>query len=467
MPEIKYQYAFIDGDNIVSIDEITEDNRSQYKFRCIGCGKELLPRAINSIYRRAHFYHKELVECSGETYLHKLAKKIIKDKFDNSKEFLVEYCVNETCSQSECNYRTIRCTQNHLCQTVDLKQFYDTCTEEVPIDDYIADLLLTNSIEPNVPPILIEIWVSHKCDEEKRESGLKIIEIKIKDEQDIKDLGDKSKLCESEKIKFYSFKREKVKKHLTKIQRFLYNPNLGSNGCLTEVDCSMASYKVRSNSLVELNIINSDNYGKCDIWEPLIWMSLHKGLRRCNMCKFYYATQYESSAKCRLSTKYGKPEYPSMDEADRCSSFSVDKRRTACISSFSFEEVTLNPLSEKPEYKVIIAVGRYFDNYNLFKKKILYFLSEKVKTHLIVFIEFDSGFTSYLTEQLSKDLDFIIEPHSAEWGRYGSDAIKISNDEMTTEADALIAFWDGKSFGIGNLVNQAQKKGIKCAVINY
>ena len=68
MAEIKYQRAYIDNDpeKIISIKEVTKENRNQYKYYCIGCGKELLPRAIESKYKKPHFYHKEIVECSGD-----------------------------------------------------------------------------------------------------------------------------------------------------------------------------------------------------------------------------------------------------------------------------------------------------------------------------------------------------------------------------------------------------------------
>ena len=39
--------------------------------------------------------------------------------------------------------------------------------------------------------------------------------------------------------------------------------------------------------------------------------------------------------------------------------------------------------------------------------------------------------------------------------------------KMTNSADALIAFWDGSSPGIKNMIEYANKKGIKAAVIQY
>ena len=61
MSEIKYKYAYIDDDRdkVISIDEITDENREQYKYRCIGCGHELSPKAISSKCKAPHFCHKK------------------------------------------------------------------------------------------------------------------------------------------------------------------------------------------------------------------------------------------------------------------------------------------------------------------------------------------------------------------------------------------------------------------------
>ena len=84
MGELKYKYAFDEIGNIVSIEDFTKESSKLHTFKCIVCGDELRPRAIGSKHRRAHFYHKEIVSCNGESYLHKLGKLYIKNKFDNS-----------------------------------------------------------------------------------------------------------------------------------------------------------------------------------------------------------------------------------------------------------------------------------------------------------------------------------------------------------------------------------------------
>lgn len=95
MADIKYKHAYDENGKLVCIDNISKEDRKSHKYTCVGCGNPLLPRAIGSKYRRAHFYHKEEVVCSGETYLHKLTKQVIKHKFETEPTFYIEYNVSK------------------------------------------------------------------------------------------------------------------------------------------------------------------------------------------------------------------------------------------------------------------------------------------------------------------------------------------------------------------------------------
>jgi hypothetical protein len=48
----------------------------------------------------------------------------------------------------------------------------------------------------------------------------------------------------------------------------------------------------------------------------------------------------------------------------------------------------------------------------------------------------------------------------AQWSIYGKGAGYIRNREMAQYADALIAFWDGKSKGTKNMIDEAKKQGL-------
>ena len=294
MGDLKYKYAFDEKGNIVSIEDITKETSKQQTFKCIVCGSELHPRAIGSKQRRAHFYHKEIVSCNGETYLHKLCKLYIKQHFDKSDKFEISYEVSKSCNEHNCKFRNYNCHKEHEINQVDLKKFYDTCTIETTIKGFVADLLLTNSKDTSIPPTLIEICVTHPCEEEKKESGLKIIEISIKTEKDIENLFSDGILSENlnkrigNKIEFFSFKRNIKEKITTPISRFIYLPTIKKNPFFSNLNCDIANYRMFKDSVIELNIIDKEYCFESNIYSiACAWLAKHIKFKRCNICKYY------------------------------------------------------------------------------------------------------------------------------------------------------------------------------------
>ena len=208
MEEIKYRSAFDEIGNLVDINDVSNEDR-KHEYHCISCGKQLVPR-LGDI-RRHHFYHKEDIVCKGETYLHELAKLRLKEKFDKSDHFYISYNAEEK-KKKKCH---ADCKVNEKI-TEDLKLDYDTATIEKSVNEYEsskkyrADVLLTNSKDESKPPILLEIWVTSECKQEKKESDLRIIEIHIKEENDINSLYENEIIEETEgKISFHSFCQKK------------------------------------------------------------------------------------------------------------------------------------------------------------------------------------------------------------------------------------------------------------------
>jgi hypothetical protein len=60
-----------------------------------------------------------------------------------------------------------------------------------------------------------------------------------------------------------------------------------------------------------------------------------------------------------------------------------------------------------------------------------------------------------------------VKKFPADWDSYGNAAGPIRNKQMAEYADALIAFWDGKSKGTKNMIEQAEKLGLKVKVVRY
>lgn len=478
MAEIKYQYAYDENGKLVSINDYTKEESKLHTFRCVGCGNPLLPRAIGSTSRRAHFYHKEIVECSGETYVHKLAKKLLKEKFDTSKEFLVAYSVTKDCSNKNCKLRNVNCHQEHEKTTIDLKKYYDTCTEEVRIGAFVADLLLTNSNKPDIDPVLLEICVTHACEQEKMDSGLKIIELKVRKEQDVIAMAGSDVLEElnyalerKKNVKFISFKRKMEIPMVSNVARFIFNPSICENGYIKVIGCNDASHKMLNDSVCELNIVNTKNYLVPSLGHALEWMSKYKNLRRCNLCKFYYATWYEDYASCRLSKKYGKPMFPKMTDAELCRSFIPHQdgyiEAKEELKNLYIEEVTNLSQSTKEVYRVIIAGSSSFDSKSLFWEKCDHYLGAKMKTHQVIVLSGTARHTAHLIKEYASERSLIIEPHEANWNRDGKAAGLQTNNEMLNCADALIAFWDGKGTVTGALIETAKEMGIKVAEVRY
>ncbi len=185
------------------------------------------------------------------------------------------------------------------------------------------------------------------------------------------------------------------------------------------------------------------------------------------MCKFYYATIDNISAFCRLSAKYDKPKFPEMDYAENCNSYVKLEYLLSYSenSDYKILDITNEQTNTKEIYSVIIAGSSGFENYTIFENKCNYFLSEKIKTHNIVILSGTSYKTYRVINQYSYEHNFITIPFNAEWGKYGENAVNISNEKMINCADAVIAFWDGKSKFTENLIDMAKSKGLPTVVV--
>lgn len=122
---------------------------------------------------------------------------------------------------------------------------------------------------------------------------------------------------------------------------------------------------------------------------------------------------------------------------------------------------------KKPIFKVIVAGGRKFNDYNLLKNKLDNILSEKRKTHQIYIISGMAKGADTLGEQYANENGFTVLGFPAEWNLYGKSAGIRRNEEMAKVGDALIAFWDGESPGTKHMIETAKSKKLLVRVIKY
>ena len=118
-------------------------------------------------------------------------------------------------------------------------------------------------------------------------------------------------------------------------------------------------------------------------------------------------------------------------------------------------------------FKVIIAGSRGFSNYKLLKEKCNEYLREKRKEYNIIIISGGARGTDTLGEKYAKDEGFSLEVFLANWNKFGKSAGFRRNEQMAEVADALIAFWDGKSHGTKHMIEIMENKKLLVRVVNY
>ena len=115
-------------------------------------------------------------------------------------------------------------------------------------------------------------------------------------------------------------------------------------------------------------------------------------------------------------------------------------------------------------FKVIIAGGRDFNDYDLLKKKCDHYLSNK--KDVVIVCGMARG-ADLLGKKYAADINCYVAEFPADWDKYGKSAGYKRNEEMAIYADALIAFWDEKSKGTKHMIDLATKHNLLVRVVNY
>lgn len=304
---IKFHNAADNDGHVININEVTREKRAS-KYYCIGCGSEM--SAVLGDKREHHFRHKGAA-CSWESYLHKLGKRKLKERFETNDNFTIGYFIEHVCEKSkDCKlefiYSNQNCNRREL-HRVNLKELYDTCQEEVTYKGFRADLMLSHSKYPEREPVFIEISVTHDCEQEKLSSGIEIIELKITNENDaLCLLEEKESLfidTESENpylygdlpsIRFYNFQRRFITKR--PLQRFWISSKdkgilQGYCNIQDNLNCQDVTTNHREDSIFEVAIPSeiSINQQRCNIFEFGMMRALKRDfdIKHCCFCANY------------------------------------------------------------------------------------------------------------------------------------------------------------------------------------
>ena len=112
--------------------------------------------------------------------------------------------------------------------------------------------------------------------------------------------------------------------------------------------------------------------------------------------------------------------------------------------------------------RIIIAGGRDFEDYDY-----LLTVCRKLLTRADTIISGCANGADKLGEQFAEKNGITVERFPADWDKHGKAAGHIRNHQMSLQADALIAFWDGKSRGTKNMIENAHKARLETHVYYY
>lgn len=112
--------------------------------------------------------------------------------------------------------------------------------------------------------------------------------------------------------------------------------------------------------------------------------------------------------------------------------------------------------------KTIVAGGRDFDDYSLLWKTMY-----ELPWNEDEIVSGAARGADAMGESFANAHDMVLTKFPAKWDELGKRAGFVRNAEMADYADALVAFWDGKSRGTKHMIDQALTKGLYVFVVPY
>ena len=204
--QIQFRYALDENGKVVSINDVPIEYSKRGRYFFPGTGAEMIARKGKKV--AWHFAHKDGNPGALETYLHNTGKYLFKQVFEASDKFTISLQAPAVCVHAgDCPVE-----ERYPCHfkdytTFDLKVYYDKCVIEkdftVGDDTFRPDVLLLPKNAKH-DPIFVEIEVTHASTYKKRYSGIRIIEIKLENEDDF-NLIEKCHIGFQKKVNLYGF----------------------------------------------------------------------------------------------------------------------------------------------------------------------------------------------------------------------------------------------------------------------
>ncbi len=329
---IKYQYAYNSKGEITHVDTVErEESKAKELFVCISCGNELIPR-LGKI-RKRHFTHKELINCSGETYLHNLGKKLFYQEYnfcvENNKPFYIEFYKKMICNKYESELKVV-CNLGKETSKFNLTEYFTDITLEKREGSFIPDVMLIS--KNGKEKIFIEIAVTHFSSELKISSDYRIIELEVEDETDLEVIKQHLISVNYPKVKFKNFRIKEITGHhcdnncMNPFNLFVVTPDGKSRifeWSLTEI----SNYLQREVLIFYEITTNEDyNYSTKYKWSVARAYASKVNIKNCFICRYHAQNKTMDASKNPIFCKFLRIICNS-NEAAICKYFMPDKKQ--------------------------------------------------------------------------------------------------------------------------------------------
>lgn len=323
---VKYQYALNSKNEIVVINDLTKtDETRRGIYRCISC--EQLLRPILGEVRKKHFRHVVEGNCNPETYLHQLAKRLFFQVYTNclatGAAFNIELYENWLCTSCNDEFG-ISCELDPKLIKFDLTKLFPQISIETTDGTFIPDILLSNG---NGEKLLIEFVVTHISTEEKRNSGARIIELTLEDEDDLEPIQKKLLSQTNYRAEFLNFRNiTKSRSSFPSCSKKLFFFLLKTDGGAYVLNDTLQKYKLR---LEKGDIAFSKvlPHGGPQIYIDELENAYHakKKIRNCFLCRYHGENIFRDDDEGPIYCKFLKQKYVST-RAVLCEFYRADPK---------------------------------------------------------------------------------------------------------------------------------------------
>lgn len=336
--EKRFQHFALDETgHIVNIHNV--ENRNQH-FCCPYCKHEMITK-MGKI-RDWHFAHKHSDDdCDYDNYLHSIAEFLIYGWLSTSSNIQVIVKTIERCEHFySCKLKDeYYCSKDIYLPPIDINKWIDNWTIEKNFSkngqEFRADIFGNNKYnEEN--PIFIEICVTHPCEKEKIESGIKIIEFKVESEDDIINIIN-SPIKEGDKTRFYNFKPKELQgqwdNYSNNLKRFI----LYSSGkaYMESINCHKLNkhwgiFEIAVPMSIECEDvpvqIGGEFWSQASALFAACYIMANKQFpfaKHCNICRWHCITNFGEKI-CKLYKKCHTQRYCDENNPLACQYFQVD-----------------------------------------------------------------------------------------------------------------------------------------------